>query len=101
MQNTQGKRQYCCSRCYHITLVDIKTEEIAKSQKQADINRTTLYNTQQIFNIGDSTLHSGWNDRGKVLNKTFTSNSSQAIIVSFEKERRTSVNFKYKLFIKT
>lgn len=86
MQLTQGKIWYRCTRCHHMTLVDTKTEEIEQVQKQADISKTTLYNPQRTFNIGDSIFHSEWNDTGKVLSKIFTSDGNQAIVVSFEKQ---------------
>lgn len=94
MQGVQGKIWYRCSRCHYTILL----EEIVKNGNNGklDPSKATSYNPWQSFQVGQVIFHEGWNDVGKVLNKTKTSDGSQAIIVSFEKlgQRRLIENLK-------
>ena len=86
MQNVPQKIWYRCTRCHHMILIDSRTEKITHEKEKIDIKKAQLYDPQGTFNIGDSIFHSEWNDTGKVLNKIYTSDGSQAIVVSFEKQ---------------
>ena len=85
MHNATEKIWFKCTRCHHMTLVDLKAEARDGSNGKADVNAAALYNPQQTFTVGQSIFHSDWDDVGKVISKTRTSDGSQAIIVSFEK----------------
>ena len=85
MTNATEKIWYKCTRCHHMTLVDMKQDELNRSNGKADANSAALYNPQQSFTVGQSIFHSEWDDVGKVVSKTRTSDGSQAIVVSFEK----------------
>jgi len=95
MESVVGKAWYRCTRCHHTTLLE--TIE-ASGQKNAQIDPLTAtpYKPCQCFSIGEAIFHSEWNDVGKVLAKTKTSDGSQAILVSFAKlgQRRLLENLK-------
>lgn len=68
----------------------------AADMGKIDASTATLYNPLSSFKIGEAIFHTEWNDVGKVLSKTKTSNGSQSILVSFEKtgQRRLIENLK-------
>jgi len=80
------KLWYKCSRCHHMTLTDLKVEESELESQKVDVNSAILYDPQEIFQVGQSIFHNEWNDVGKVLSKTRTSDGNHAIVVSFEKQ---------------
>ena len=99
MHNATEKIWFKCSRCRHMTLVDMKAEANNGSANKADANTAALYNPQQTFNVGQSIFHSEWDDVGKIVSKTRTSDGNLAIVVSFEKigQRTLIENFKAEL----
>jgi len=94
MQGVQGKIWYRCSRCHYTLLLDEIVEK--ENNGKLDPANATSYKPWQSFQVGQVIFHEAWNDVGKVLNKTKTSDGSQAIIVSFEKlgQRRLIENLK-------
>jgi len=73
-----------CSRCHHMSMMETVAKTEAGGKNGADAAIT--YNPQESFEIGQSIFHSGWDDTGKVIGKTKTSDGCQAIVVSFEKQ---------------
>ena len=96
---SQDKVWHRCTRCHHISLIEIIELASGKSKEGIDVGTATLYNPQQSFKVGEAIFHSDLNDVGKVVNKIKTSDGSQAIVVSFEKEgeRRLLENVKPEL----
>jgi hypothetical protein len=94
-QEAKEKMWFRCTRCHHMSLIDIKIQADAECAKLC-AETATRYTPQQSFKIGESIFHSEWNDVGKVLSKIKTSDGTHAIIVSFEKqgERRLIENLK-------
>jgi hypothetical protein len=96
MQGAEDKVWYRCTRCHHMALIDLKAQ--AADQQQAKLDRTsaTVYSPELTFKIGESIFHNEWNDLGRVMSKTRTSDGSEAILVAFEKlgQRRLIENFK-------
>ena len=94
-QEAQEKVWFRCTRCHHMNLIDVKIQENAENSKLC-AETATRYTPQQSFKVGEAIFHSEWNDVGKVLGKVKTSDGSQAIVVSFEKqgERRLIENLK-------
>ena len=97
MQGAQEKSWYKCTRCHHMTLIDLKLQPAA-GQQSSKLDRTsaTVYSPQLTFKVGESIFHNEWNDLGRVTGKTRTSDGSEAILVAFEKQgqRRLIENFK-------
>ena len=85
MNGLQNKAWFRCTRCHHTSMLEVITPSSAKDGK-LDAAHATPYHPNQSFTIGESIFHSEWNDVGKVLRKMKTSDGSQAIIVSFEKQ---------------
>lgn len=84
-QANQEKAWFRCTRCRHMSLLLVTPEgEIAG--KSADSNNATPYTPDRSFRVGESIFHTEWNDFGKVLSKTRTSDGGQAIVVNFEKQ---------------
>ncbi len=96
MHSAAEKTWFKCTRCHHMTLVDMKAELSNGSGNKADANTAALYNPQQTFTVGQSIFHTVWDDVGKIVSKTRTSDGNQAIVVSFEKtgQRTLIENFK-------
>ena len=94
MQGVQDKMWYRCTRCHHMSLIDLKAE--AAGNTALDGAAATVYSPAAKFQVGESVFHSEWNDVGKVLSKTRTSDGSESITVMFEKqgERRLISNLK-------
>jgi hypothetical protein len=94
MQGVQDKMWYRCTRCHHMSLIDLKAE--AAGNTALDGAAATVYSPATKFQVGESVFHSEWNDVGKVLSKTRTSDGSESITVMFEKqgERRLISNLK-------
>ena len=94
VQEAQEKMWYKCTRCHHMTLIDLKL----RAADPAKLERTsaTIYNPQATFKVGESIFHNEWNDLGRVTGKTRTSDGSEAILVMFEKQgqRRLIENIK-------
>ena len=99
MQGTPDKVWYRCTRCHHMSLIELKALAVEAEKKKADVASAVPYSPQQSFMIGQSIFHNEWNDVGKVMSKTKTSDGSQAIVVSFEKQgQRTLIeNLKMEL----
>ena len=95
MQGAQEKIWYKCTRCHHMTLIDLK---LSAGQQSSKLERTsaTVYSPQLTFKVGESIFHNEWNDLGRVMSKTHTSDGSEAILVMFEKQgqRRLIENLK-------
>jgi len=94
MQGVQDKMWYRCTRCHHMSLIDLKAE--AAGSVALDSAAATVYSPASKFQVGESVFHSEWNDVGKVTSKTRTSDGSESITVLFEKqgERRLISNLK-------
>ena len=86
MQNAQDKVWYRCTRCHHMTLLDLQSPMILEQNAKPDAGSATVYSPALSFRVGEAIFHNTLNDVGKVVNKTKTSDGSPAIIVSFEKE---------------
>lgn len=86
MQNAEDKVWFRCTRCHHSSLFDMKLEAQAPADGKLDATTATPYNPQMSFKIGESIFHTEWNDLGKVMSKIRTSDGSNAIVVSFEKQ---------------
>ena len=76
-------------------MIEIGTPASAQGGK-LDASLATPYNPLQSFKVGEAIFHTEWNDVGKVVSKMKTSDGSQAIVVSFEKQgqRRLIENLK-------
>src|SRR5258706_314049 len=96
MQEGQEKSWYKCTRCHHMTLIDLKLQEAGRQSSKLDRTSATVYSPQSKFKVGESIFHNEWNDLGRVTGKTRTSDGSEAILVTFEKQgqRRLIENFK-------
>jgi hypothetical protein len=85
LQPGQEKAWFRCTRCRHMSLLSV-TPEGESTILNADSNSATPYTPDRSFRIGESIFHTEWNDFGKVLSKTRTSDGSHAIVVNFEKQ---------------
>ena len=85
MEGMQNKGWFRCTRCHHTSLIELGTPASLDNGK-LDASQATPYNPLQSFKIGEAIFHSEWNDVGRVVSKMKTSDGSQAIIVSFEKQ---------------
>jgi len=85
-----------CSRCHHMSMMETVAKPDAAVKGKGDPESATKYNPRETFEIGQSIFHSEWDDVGKVIGKTKTSDGSPAIVVSFEKQgqRRLIENLK-------
>jgi CxxC motif-containing protein (DUF1111 family) len=85
-----------CSRCHHMSMMESPAKTEADAKGKAEAGTATPYNPQESFEVGQSIFHAGWNDTGRVVSKTKTSDGCQAIVVSFEKQgqRRLIENLK-------
>jgi hypothetical protein len=94
MEGVEGRVWYRCTRCHHSSLIAVI--EPQNGNGKLDATKATLYDPWHSFKIGEAIFHSEWNDVGKVLSKTRTSNGSQSILVAFEKQgqRRLIENLK-------
>lgn len=94
MQGVEGKTWFRCTRCHHTALLDSIQDD--RAGWKLDPSNATRYNPLQSFQIGEAIFHTEWNDVGKVMSKTKTSDGSQAILVTFEKlgQRRLIENLK-------
>ncbi|HZY09929.1 MAG TPA: hypothetical protein VFF29_02145 [Bacteroidota bacterium] len=96
MEGVKEKIWFKCTRCHHMSLLDFLESTEQPKNLKIDATSATIYNPELSFKIGESIFHSEWNDVGTVMSKTKTSNGSQAIVVSFEKQgqRRLIENLK-------
>ena len=96
MAGLENRAWFRCTRCHHTTLIETKTQAELKIGMKLDAATATTYSPLQSFKVGEAIFHTEWNDVGKVLQKTKTSDGSQAILVSFEKQgqRRLIENLK-------
>ncbi len=96
MQGAQEKIWYKCTRCHHMTLIDLKVQAAAQQSGKLDRRSATVYNPQSTFKVGESIFHNEWNDVGRVTSKMRTSDGSESILVVFEKQgqRRLIENLK-------
>ena len=84
MESAEG-----CTLSRHSQLVDLDVLD-AKSDKTAAIIQVSkedskIYNTSDVYAVGDVIYHQKWDDLGVVLSKEIISNGGFAIIVQFEK----------------
>ena len=86
MQNAEDKVWFRCTRCHHSSLFDLKLDIVETADAKLDATTATTYSPQMSFKVGESIFHSEWNDLGKVMSKTRTSDGTKAIVVSFEKQ---------------
>lgn len=86
MQGNQDKVWFRCTRCHHMALITVLATSEETNNNGADTQHATTYTPERTFHVGESIFHSEWNDFGKVLSKTRTSDGSRAIIVHFEKQ---------------
>lgn len=95
MQGVQDKVWYRCTRCHHMSLIDLKIQA-EQNSTTADASNAKPYNPGQCFKVGESIFHTEWDDVGRVLSKTRTSDGSESIVVLFQKqgERRLIANLK-------
>ena len=92
MQGSQEKIWYRCTRCHHMSLIDMKIQAGDQQNVKLDAETATPYSPLQSFKVGEAIFHTAWNDVGKVINKVKMSDGGQAIVVSFEKQgQRTLV----------
>src|SRR5436305_7476743 len=77
------KAWFRCQRCRHMSLLPITVA--TGNSNGIDVNAATTYTPDRSFRVGESIFHSEWNDFGKVLSKTRTSDGNSAIVVHFEK----------------
>jgi len=96
MQGVQGKVWFRCTRCHHTSLIEVDPQDGEQGNGKIDASNATPYDPWHSFKIGESIFHSEWNDVGKVMRKMKTSDGSQSILVSFEKQgqRRLIENLK-------
>jgi hypothetical protein len=96
MAGLDNRAWFRCTRCHHTTLIELKTQTELTAGMKIDATTATPYSPLQSFKVGEAIFHTEWNDVGKVLQKTKTSDGSQAILVSFEKQgqRRLIENLK-------
>ncbi|MBI1806081.1 MAG: hypothetical protein HYR76_03390 [Ignavibacteria bacterium] len=96
MDGVPGKVWFRCTRCHHNSLIALIAQSANQANIKLDASSATPYNPLQTFKIGESIFHSEWNDVGKVISKMKTSDGSQSILVSFEKQgqRRLIENLK-------
>ncbi len=84
MEGMPGKQWFRCTRCHHTSLIEVTSPENLAGIK-LDASTATPYNPLQSFKVGEAIFHQEWNDVGKVVSKTKTSDGSQSILVTFEK----------------
>ena len=96
VQEGQDKMWLKCTRCHHMSQMDLKIRANENKNGKLDPASATKYTPEQIFAVGQAIFHSEWDDVGKVTSKIKTSDGHQAIVVSFEKQgqRRLLENFK-------
>jgi hypothetical protein len=74
-----------CSRCHHMSLMETGESAQGSGKGKLDPAAATKYSPQASFKVGEAVFHSEWNDVGKVVSKTKTTDGYEAIVVSFEK----------------
>jgi hypothetical protein len=92
----EAKMWYRCTRCHHMSLIDLKAEAPEDGDGKIDPAKATLYSPGSSYKVGESIFHTEWNDVGKITKKIPTSDGSESITVMFEKqgERRLISNLK-------
>jgi hypothetical protein len=85
VQDGKGKNWFRCTRCHHMSLLDVSIQPNDPGAKLC-AESATKYTPQQSFKVGEAIFHTEWNDVGKVVSKIRTSDGSHAIIVAFEKQ---------------
>ncbi len=86
MQAAQDKIWYKCTRCHHMTLIDLKLQIASQQSVKLDRGSATVYNPELTFKVGESIFHNEWDDLGRVTSKMRTSDGSESIVVMFEKQ---------------
>jgi hypothetical protein len=96
MEGRQDKVWFRCTRCHHTSLLELIMGGAGADNGKLDAATATPYNPLSTFKIGEAIFHTEWNDVGKVMSKTKTSDGSGSILVSFEKggQRRLIENLK-------
>ena len=84
-QEGQDKAWFRCTRCHHMSLLSV-APAVAAESTGTDASTATPYTPDRTFRVGEAIFHTEWNDFGKVLSKTRTSDGSRAIVVNFEKQ---------------
>ncbi len=99
LQVGQEKMWLKCTRCHHMSQMDLKLRANDSKNGKLDAASATKYTPEQIFSVGQAIFHSEWDDVGKVTSKIKTSDGHMAIVVTFEKQgqRRLLENFKPEL----
>lgn len=101
MQTEEGqepaqKAWYRCTRCKHTALLERHLSALSKKGDAAKIDKAACvsYSREQVYKVGQAIYHTEWDDVGKVTAKQKTSDGTQSITVSFEKngERRLIEN---------
>jgi len=94
MEGAQGKMWFRCTRCHHTNLITVTAS--SEVQPALDAASATPYSPLQSFTVGQAIFHAEWNDVGRVVSKMKTSDGSQSILVTFEKQgqRRLIENLK-------
>jgi hypothetical protein len=96
LQEGQEKMWLKCTRCHHMSQMDLKARASEQKNNKLDPASATRYTPDASFVVGQAIFHSEWDDVGKVTSKIKTSDGHEAIVVSFEKQgqRRLLENFK-------
>ena len=81
MDGAVGKVWYRCTRCHHASLIDMQAYAARQPSSKIDASTATPYNPLQTFSVGQAIFHNEWNDVGRVMSKTKTSDGSQSIVV--------------------
>jgi hypothetical protein len=95
MAGESNKYWYRCSRCHHLSLLNIVAKKAEASADEKGL-ATVIYNPETTYSIGERIFHNELNDAGKITKKIKTSDGSSAIMVNFEKlgERKLLENYK-------
>ena len=74
-----------CSRCHHMSMMEAPSKLEGGLKGKIDAAAATRYSPAQSFEIGQSIFHAEWDDVGRVVSKSKTSDGCHAIVVAFEK----------------
>ncbi|MBM4166427.1 MAG: hypothetical protein FJ218_05880 [Ignavibacteria bacterium] len=96
VQHIEGKRWFKCTRCRHMSLLEMALNSAIEMHTHIDVTQCTPYNPEMVYSIGQFIFHSDWNDTGCVMSKSKTSSGGNAIIVRFENHGQKTLieNFK-------
>jgi hypothetical protein len=96
LQEGQEKMWLKCTRCHHMSQMDMKSRASESKNGKLDPASATRYTPEASFVVGQAIFHTEWDDVGKVTSKIKTSDGHEAIVVAFEKQgqRRLLENLK-------